>query len=155
MRNIKTSNSFRERYLQVTRGVKCETAELNINVKTLTKNLLTKYVKMKEFSKEEAERIQIYENSKANFTTTQELFGVQKLPPQPNQIVTLPQVHVTGESDRIRLKCFEEYSSTRFVRSILKAEKMAFKNKLIMIKFLENIRQSSAFPESLRKWKNK
>jgi len=32
---------------------------------------------------------------------------------------------------------------------------MAFKNKLIMIKFLENIRQSCAFPETLRKWKNK
>jgi len=35
----------------VTRGIKSETAELNINVKTLTKNLLLKSVKMKEFSK--------------------------------------------------------------------------------------------------------
>jgi hypothetical protein len=71
VRNIKVSSAFRERYLQVTRGIKSETAELNINVKTLTKNLLLKYVKMKDFTREESDKILSYERSKANFITTQ------------------------------------------------------------------------------------
>lgn len=53
VRNIKVNKAYGERYLQVSRGMKSETAELNINVKTLTKNMLLKSVKMKEFSRNE------------------------------------------------------------------------------------------------------
>lgn len=57
-------------------GYKSETTQLNINVKTFTKNILFDKIKMNYFDNEQKEIIKEYASSHANFETTQRLFGI-------------------------------------------------------------------------------